>query len=199
MSRHNSGDCLQTSVNCEYNCHEASVLGPAWIVSTGILLQSSWEEFYIAICVILLLKPKFNLNNTLKCSSCDTHIHTHTLYLDLGPFFSFLILYIIGRTPWTGAQPVARPLPTHRTTQTHNKSTQTSMPRVGFEPTIPVFERTKTVHALDRVATGSHTRTQAHTHTQCIVIVNMKEVRALRREPHAKFMNAQCEQSAKCF
>jgi hypothetical protein len=26
------------------------------------------------------------------------------------------------------------------------------MPRVGFEPTIPVFERTKTVHALDRAA-----------------------------------------------
>jgi hypothetical protein len=24
------------------------------------------------------------------------------------------------------------------------------MPQVGFEPTIPVFERTKTVHALDR-------------------------------------------------
>jgi hypothetical protein len=27
------------------------------------------------------------------------------------------------------------------------------MPRVGFEPTILVFERAKTVHALDRAAT----------------------------------------------
>jgi hypothetical protein len=27
------------------------------------------------------------------------------------------------------------------------------MPCVGFEPTIPVFERAKRVHALDRVAT----------------------------------------------
>jgi hypothetical protein len=27
------------------------------------------------------------------------------------------------------------------------------MPRVGFEPTIPVFERAKTVHSLDRAAT----------------------------------------------
>jgi hypothetical protein len=26
------------------------------------------------------------------------------------------------------------------------------MPRVGFEPTIPVFELAKTVHALDRAA-----------------------------------------------
>jgi hypothetical protein len=27
------------------------------------------------------------------------------------------------------------------------------MPRVGFKPTIPVFERAKTIHALDRAAT----------------------------------------------
>jgi hypothetical protein len=27
------------------------------------------------------------------------------------------------------------------------------MPRVGLEPTIPVFEGVKTVHALDRAAT----------------------------------------------
>jgi uncharacterized membrane protein len=27
------------------------------------------------------------------------------------------------------------------------------MPRVGFESTTPVFERTKTVHAFDRAAT----------------------------------------------
>jgi hypothetical protein len=52
-----------------------------------------------------------------------------------------------------GDQPVARPLPTHRTTQTQNKSTQASMPRVGFEPTTPVFKRAKTVRALDRAKT----------------------------------------------
>jgi hypothetical protein len=41
----------------------------------------------------------------------------------------------------------------HRTTQTQEKRRQTSMPRVGFEPTIPVFERAKTFHATDRAAT----------------------------------------------
>jgi hypothetical protein len=35
----------------------------------------------------------------------------------------------------------------HRATQIQNKRRQTSMPWVGFESTIPVFERTKTVHA----------------------------------------------------
>jgi hypothetical protein len=63
------------------------------------------------------------------------------------------LFYTDGRTPCTGDQPVARPLPTRRTTQTQNKRTQTSMPRVGFEPAIPAFERTKTVRALDRAAT----------------------------------------------
>jgi hypothetical protein len=62
--------------------------------------------------------------------------------LNLGRFFSFLIPYIVGRTSWTGYEPVARPLPTHRTTHT-------SMPRVGFDLTISVFERAKTVHALE--------------------------------------------------
>jgi hypothetical protein len=55
--------------------------------------------------------------------------------LDLGHFFSFLILYTVGRASWTEDQPV-RPLPTHRTTQT-----QIAMPRVG------------SVHTLDHAGT----------------------------------------------
>jgi hypothetical protein len=65
----------------------------------------------------------------------------------VGPWF--LMFYTINRTPWTSDQPVARPLPTHRTTQT-----QTSMSQVGFELTIPLFERAKTVHAIDHAATA---------------------------------------------
>jgi hypothetical protein len=70
-----------------------------------------------------------------------------------GRFFSFLIFYTAGGTPWTRDQPIRKSLPTHRTTQTQNKRTKTSMSGVGFEPTIPVFERAKTVHALHRAAT----------------------------------------------
>jgi hypothetical protein len=38
------------------------------------------------------------------------------------------------------------------------------MSQVGFEPTIPVFERAKTVHALDRAATviGYYSYSQAY-------------------------------------
>jgi hypothetical protein len=73
--------------------------------------------------------------------------------LGLGCLFSFLIFYTVGITPLPGDQPVARLLPAYRTAQILNKRTQTSMPQVGFAPTIPVFERAKTVHALDREAT----------------------------------------------
>jgi hypothetical protein len=68
------------------------------------------------------------------------------------PIFSFLIFYTVGRTPWTGDQPAAKPLPEH-TAEIQNKHTQTSMSQVGFESTIPVFERAKTVHTLDHAAT----------------------------------------------
>jgi hypothetical protein len=73
--------------------------------------------------------------------------------LDLGRFFRFLILYTVGRTPWTGDHPAARLLLTHRTTQTQNELTQTTIPRVGLEPTIPLFERAKRVHASDLAVT----------------------------------------------
>jgi hypothetical protein len=63
--------------------------------------------------------------------------------------FEFLNLYTVGKAASTGDQPVARPLTTHRTTQTQNKRTQTSMSPVGFKPTIPVFKRAKAVHASD--------------------------------------------------
>jgi hypothetical protein len=61
--------------------------------------------------------------------------------------------YTVGRTPWRSDQPVVRPLPTYRTTQTQNKRTRISMPQVGFEPTVPAFERAKTGHVLGRETT----------------------------------------------
>jgi hypothetical protein len=79
----------------------------------------------------------------------------HLLYSPLGPrslIFQFYDHFTDGRTPWTSDTLVARPLPKHRKTQ--NKHTyQTSIPCVGFEPTIPASERAKRVHALDRSAT----------------------------------------------
>jgi len=55
----------------------------------------------------------------------------------------------VGRTPWTGDQPDSRPLHTQDNT-TQKKHGRTSMPRAGFQAAIPMFERPKTVRALDR-------------------------------------------------
>jgi hypothetical protein len=69
------------------------------------------------------------------------------------PLFQFFIFFYTGdRITWTGDRPVARPLAAHRTAQTQNKRTQTSMSQAGFETTI-AFERGKTVHASVRAAT----------------------------------------------
>jgi hypothetical protein len=73
--------------------------------------------------------------------------------VDLGRLFSFLTYTQSVELLGGGISP-SQGRYQHRTTQTQNKRTQTSMPMVGFEPTIPVFKRAKTVHALDRATTG---------------------------------------------
>jgi hypothetical protein len=74
-------------------------------------------------------------------------------FVETWPLFQFLNLYIVGGTPCTGDQPVARLLPAYMTAQTQNKRTQTSMRQMGFELTIAVFKQAKTFHTLDRTAT----------------------------------------------
>jgi hypothetical protein len=112
-------------------------------------------------------RPRLALLSVLQCLACPKysyffgqqhHLVHLSIYLwlyspllDLGRFFSFIILYTVGRTPWTWDQPVARPLSTHTITEAQN--IQTSMPWLGSEHTIPAFKRAKTVHDLDRAAT----------------------------------------------
>jgi hypothetical protein len=60
-------------------------------------------------------------------NSDHSFIHQWLYNSSLGPglFFSFVIFsYTFGRTLWKSDQPVSRPLPAHRTTQTQYKSTQ---------------------------------------------------------------------------
>jgi hypothetical protein len=70
---------------------------------------------------------------------------------DLGCFFSFFIytqtVGLLGR----GISPSKAA--TYTQNNIHNKRTQTCMPRVGFEPTVLVFERAKTAHIVERAAT----------------------------------------------
>jgi hypothetical protein len=92
---------------------------------------------------------------------CPSHPFwfVHFIIFDLlNPFFLYLTVsrffyfdhFTDGRTPWTSDQLVARPLPKHRTTQTHTKHPCLVW---NLNPRSRVPERAKTVHALDRSAT----------------------------------------------
>jgi hypothetical protein len=115
------------------------------------------KYLYFVSLSILCFDSTYNLNCSLflRASHQVSFIHQWFYRHVLGPghFFSFVILYTVGRTPWTEAESATRRLPTHRIAQTQNKHTHKSMPRVLFETTTTLFERAKTVHALDRAST----------------------------------------------
>jgi hypothetical protein len=47
------------------------------------------------------------------------------------------------------------------------------MPRVGFDPTTPVFERAKTAHALDRAATVNGLKIPYIAECNCLATVTV--------------------------
>jgi hypothetical protein len=107
-----------------------------------------------------LVEGNINSAGRRICDLCRQLFHFHAQFfciiflwiysrlLDVGRFFSYLILYIAGRTPWAVPR---RYLHTERHKQ--NKCTQISMHWVAFEPTIPAFKRPKSVHDLDGAVT----------------------------------------------
>jgi hypothetical protein len=115
-----------------------------------LLIYSYYFCYFCTVSPCVVTKV-FTDTDALWYAIVGTYFFCLWLYspLDLGCFFSFLIVYTGGKASWTGDQPVARPLPT----QTQNRRTHTCMPRVGFETTTPVFGRAKTVDASDRAAT----------------------------------------------
>jgi hypothetical protein len=129
------------------------------LIETGYARQKPQNnQLNLVLCYVWDSRLSICLSVYLSiCTSVrpSTFLPTYLwLYSPCGPWpiFQFLNPHRVGRTSWTGDQPVARPLPTH-TTQTQNKRIQTSMPWVGFEHTTPVLQRAKTVHALDSAAT----------------------------------------------
>jgi hypothetical protein len=71
----------------------------------------------------------------------------------IGLISQFLDHFTDGRTPWTSDQQGLYLNTGQHKHRIKEYTYQTSMLFVRFEPTIPAFERAKTVHALDRPAT----------------------------------------------
>jgi hypothetical protein len=138
-----------------------------YFIGSGIISKNSGVLVHILTAMAAVHTGKNTFRSMLWCSILELRQKTklylsqlllllvwlYSHLLDLFRFLSFLILYTVARSLWTGDQPVAWPLPTHRTIQTQNKHTGTSMSRVGIEPTIPVLEWADTVYGLDCAAT----------------------------------------------
>jgi hypothetical protein len=74
---------------------------------------------------------------------CVSLIHSlMALHPFFGPgrFFTFVILHTVGRTPWTGDQTVARPLPTHRTAKIQNIQNNASSGIRTHDPSVGAGE-----------------------------------------------------------
>jgi hypothetical protein len=108
---------------------------PHGAITPQFVIITVWLSIYLSVCLSVCLS-----------------IYDPAELVDLGRF-SFLNLYTPGRTPWMGDQPVTRPLATHRITQKQNTCIRISTPRVGYEPTITVFEQAKMLHGFDSAAT----------------------------------------------
>jgi hypothetical protein len=81
--------------------------------------------FELMIPVLERAKTFHAMHRAATVNAISVYLWVYSPLLGLGHFFSFLIFYTVGRTPWTGDQLVVRPLPPQ------NKRIQISMPRMG--------------------------------------------------------------------
>jgi hypothetical protein len=78
----------------------------------------------MSFLLVIAILPLYSVSQCFTFVSIQSSM-TLQPFVGPWPFLQFRdLLYTDGKTPWTGDQPVARPLPTHRTTQTQNKRTQ---------------------------------------------------------------------------
>jgi hypothetical protein len=127
----------------------------------------------------------------LKCMKLYVHapIHLHRVTLRLVPSSlettACVIFLSVDLQPYTqsvgflgrGISP-SQERYLHTEQHKENKRAQRSMPRMGFEPTIPVFERAKTVHALERAATGIGSACIAVDHfPRYILVANLRRMK----------------------
>jgi hypothetical protein len=96
-----------------------------WLI---FLLYDAVQYIYRQLIKWTIQKNKDWQRNIYLSTYLSIYLWLYGPLLDLGRFFSFLSLHIVGRTTSTEDQPVARPLPAHRTAQTPNKCTQPSIP-----------------------------------------------------------------------
>jgi hypothetical protein len=119
--------------------------------------------------VSYIWNPCFILNKFYSfCKYFENKNLLFYLHIFLYPFFLYCILtvsklsfffdlYTIGRSPWMSDQPITKPLPKYRTTQTQNKRTHTP-----------------NIHALNRIRTNNHSL-QVSKDSSCLSLLGYRD------------------------
>jgi hypothetical protein len=121
-----SKSSVQT-IRSRVESYRARNMIPLTVVPVGWCDTKCWSEF----CAI---RFPLNIEVTIRCTlSRHWWLTWHFIHSSMAlkpsffgpwPLLQFRnLFYAVGRIPWTGDEPVARPLPTHRTIQTQNKRT----------------------------------------------------------------------------
>jgi hypothetical protein len=125
---------IQYQINFHWQCKVQKSKTSQCDVAT----LAQWFSFYCCFVLLKCVSKKLIVSlNSLLSGTSDKQLKTQmssckllqqyeylsvygsiVLLLNLGRFFSFIILHTFGTIPWAGDQSVARPLPTHRITET---------------------------------------------------------------------------------
>jgi hypothetical protein len=102
-------------------------------------------SIYLSVCLSVSLSIYLSIYLSIHLPICLSVYLSMALqpFVEPSPFISFLILYTVGRTPWTEDQPVARLY-----TEQHKKNKLTDIHASSGIWTHGPSVRAKTVHAL---------------------------------------------------
>jgi hypothetical protein len=87
-----------------------------WLILVELYLHSTICLHGIVPNYVVEYGDNFTLRLRVSALLTSINLWLYSPFVGPWPLFSFLIFYTVGRTPWTGDQPVARSLPEHRTT-----------------------------------------------------------------------------------
>jgi hypothetical protein len=123
----------------------------AMLVRNASTYLSICPSIHLSVCLSVYPSIRLSIYLSIYLYSCCSHLE-HRTFMKRFVSLQFLNLRQSVGPLGRGISP-SQGRYLHRTTQTKNKRRKTSMPWVRFEPTIPVFERAKSFHALDPAAT----------------------------------------------
>jgi hypothetical protein len=108
--------CLAKSTSYEAPHYEVSSNLPSLNLSSAQIFSSAPRSQTPSVCVPpSMLETKFRTHTKPQAKFFFFFYGSTALWV--WPLFQFPNQYTVGRTPWTSDQPVARSLPTHRTTK----------------------------------------------------------------------------------